>query len=535
MEYSMIAKMRKIAAAVAAVFAVAAHAAVPFKIGIAGFSFYKQDLDSALATMRKIDCHYLCHKDFFVAYDASDDAIAQYKAAISAAGVETLATGPLYADNETDLRKQFEFARRLGIRVVVGVPFETDAAGRRVESDAMLDEVERLVKEFDMVYAIHNHGPDMPGLYPTSEAAVKRIGNRDRRIGVCLDIGHEARAGGDNAAFIRKHASRIYDVHLKNISIKDGKGSAKEGPRGELDIKGIFQALADVGYDGVCHIEYEKDFADNAMGLAESMGYYRGIADCIVPSPVTERVPEGANTLSEAEMAQGWRLLWDGETSAGWVGVKSGCKEFPARGWKMDGGALTVLPERGITPDGRWFPLPPEDVKLAGGGDIVTTEKFGDFEFRFDFRLTRAANSGVKYFYDETTDSGTSEEYQLLDAAHPDAVKGRAGNRRTAALYDIYPAAGADKVLKPLGKWNTGRIVAKGMRVEHWLNGVKVLEYERGSQEFRDSVAKSKYARWGADANGGPRDWGENPKGRILLQDHTDSTVSFCNLKIREL
>ena len=245
-----------------------AFAEVPFKLGMAGFTFHRQNLDKALATMKKIDCHYLCHKDFFVPYDADDAAIAQYRKTIAAAGVETLATGPLYADNAADLRKQFEFARKLGIRILVGVPFEKNAKGERVESDAMLDEVEKLVKEFDMVYAIHNHGPDMPKLYPTAEAALKRIGGRDARIGVCLDIGHEKRGGGDNVAFIKANAARIYDVHLKNITIRGKKASTKEGPRGELDIKGIFQALADAGYDGVCHVEYEKDFTDRSATTA---------------------------------------------------------------------------------------------------------------------------------------------------------------------------------------------------------------------------------------------------------------------------
>ena len=512
-----------------------AFAEVPFKLGMAGFTFHRQNLDKALATMKKIDCHYLCHKDFFVPYDADDAAIAQYRKTIAAAGVETLATGPLYADNAADLRKQFEFARKLGIRILVGVPFEKNAKGERVESDAMLDEVEKLVKEFDMVYAIHNHGPDMPKLYPTAEAALKRIGGRDARIGVCLDIGHEKRGGGDNVAFIKANAARIYDVHLKNITIRGKKASTKEGPRGELDIKGIFQALADAGYDGVCHVEYEKDFTDNAMGLAESFGYYRGIADCIVPAAKAEPVPAGANTLTAEEKAQGWRLLWDGRTSEGWVGVKSGCKAFPKKGWKMDGGALTMLPQKGITPDRRWFPLPPEDAKLGGGGDIVTVGKFRDFEFSFDFRLTKAANSGVKYYFDEKTDKASCEEYQILEDGHPDSDKGRDGNRRVAALYDLYPAKDAGKALRPLGRWNTGRIVAKGAHVEHWLNGVKVLEYERGSAAFREAVAKSKYAKWGAGADGKPRAWGENAEGRILLQDHNDSTVSFCNLKIREL
>ena len=531
--------MKRSLMAAAMMAALGASAAVPFKIGIAGFTFHRQKLDEALDTMQKIDCHYLCHKDFFVKYDATDAQIAEYKAKTAAKGVSTLATGPLYADNEKALREQFEFAKKMGIRVLVGVPFEKDEKGKRVESDKVLDIVERLVKEYDMVYAIHNHGPDMPELFPTAEAAMKRIAKRDKRIGVCLDVGHELRFGCDPVAFVRKHGDRIYDVHLKNVGYSGSKPkvpknlSAKEGPRGIIDIEGLFTALAECGYSGVCHIEYEKDYKNNALGLAESVGYYRGVAGCVKVKAKMKPAPEGANTLTAAEKADGWKLAWDGRTLDGWVGVKTGCKAPPEKGWFIKDGTLTMRPTSGIA-NGKWFPLPAEDQRLGGGGDIVTVKKYRDFAFKFDFRLTECANSGVKYFYDEKLNKGTCEEYQILENGHPDAVKGKEGNRKAAALYDIYPA-NAEHLLKGPGEWNTGMVVSKGSRVEHWLNGVKVLEYERGTAAFKAAVKKSKYAKWGVAANGKPQDWGEIPEGRLLLQDHGDSTVSFCNLKVKEL
>ena len=279
--------------------AVLPHAgSVPFKLGIAGYTFYQVSLDRALEIMKATDCHYLCHKTSFLPYTATDAEIAAYKAKLAAAGVETVATGPLYSDNEAEMRTQFEFAKKLGLKVVVGVPYKMnpkikDVKGDeerlaivppeewRLESDKAMDIVEKLVREYDICYAVHNHGPDNAALYATGEAALKRIGGRDRRIGVCLDIGHEQRAGFDPVAFIRAHGDRIYDVHLKNIKVDAKYNIAMQGPRGELDIPAIFKALKDVGYKGACHIEYEKDFKDNAMALAESIGYYRGVMDSV--------------------------------------------------------------------------------------------------------------------------------------------------------------------------------------------------------------------------------------------------------------
>ena len=236
------------------------------------------------------------------------------------------------------------------------------------------------------------------------------------------------------------------------------------------------------------------------------------------------------NTLTAAEKAEGWQLLWDGKTGAGWVGESENFAAFPKKGWEMKDGVLTVLPRSRITPEGKWEKLPADQCR-GGGGSIVTVKKFRDFIFKCDFKLTKAANSGIKYFYDETINGKTTLEYQILDGAHPDATKGIDGNRRVAALYDMLPS-NADKYLKPLGEWNTAMIVSKGMHVEHWLNGVKVLEFERGGKAFMDAFAKSKYIAPKINQNG---KWGLTREGRIHIQDHGDSTVSYRNIKIKEL
>jgi len=252
------------------------------------------------------------------------------------------------------------------------------------------------------------------------------------------------------------------------------------------------------------------------------------LAGCSTPPP-----PPAPNTLTEAEKAEGWHLLWDGESLDGWVGVKNKCEKAPEKGWQIEDGVLTVLPSARITPEGKWEKLPKETC-LGGGGDIVTRAKFTDFALKLDFRLTHAGNSGIKYFFDEKVDKGTTLEYQILDPAHPDSTKGKDGNRRVASLYDLIPAR-AEAYVKPAGEWNTAMIVSQGSHVEHWLNGVKVLQYTRGGEAFRAAVDASKYATWGVDEKGKKQRWGETKAGRILLQDHADSTVSFRNIKIKRL
>jgi hypothetical protein len=169
-------------------------------------------------------------------------------------------------------------------------------------------------------------------------------------------------------------------------------------------------------------------------------------------------------------------------------------------------------------------------AESRAGGDIVTEDTFAAFDLKAEFRLTPGANSGIKYYVDTELNRGEGSaiglEYQLLDdATHPDAKDGRDGNRTIASLYDLIPAA-AGKKAKPIGEWEEARIVSNGRHVEHWLNGAKVLEYERGSEEFRRLVAMSKYKVWPA--------FGERPSGPILLQDH-GNRVSFRNVKIRVL
>jgi hypothetical protein len=237
------------------------------------------------------------------------------------------------------------------------------------------------------------------------------------------------------------------------------------------------------------------------------------LASLAVAAPLFAADP-APNTLTAAEKRQGWKLLWDGQTTKGWRAAKG--KEFPKAGWEIKDGELSVVETGG--------------AESRAGGDIVTEAAYAAFELKLDFRLTPGANSGIKYYVDTELNKGEGSaiglEYQLLDdAKHPDAKAGRDGNRTLASLYDLIPAA-ASKPAKPIGEWNEARIVSDGRHVEHWLNGAKVLEFERGSEGFRKLVAISKYKVWPS--------FGERPGGPILLQDH-GNRVSFRNVKIREL
>ena len=219
------------------------------------------------------------------------------------------------------------------------------------------------------------------------------------------------------------------------------------------------------------------------------------------------------NSLTSDEKNNGWKLLWDGKTTDGWRGAK--LDKFPDSGWTIEDGVLTVRASGG--------------EESAAGGDIVTTQQYSDFELKVDFKITEGANSGIKYFVDTDLNKGEGSsiglEYQILDdLRHPDAKLGaQPGSRTLASLYDLIQAD-PDKPVNPIGEWNTAHIISKGPHVEHWLNGMKVLEYDRFTPEFRQLVAESKYDKW--------PNFGELKKGNILLQDH-GNRVSFKNIKIK--
>jgi hypothetical protein len=216
----------------------------------------------------------------------------------------------------------------------------------------------------------------------------------------------------------------------------------------------------------------------------------------LATSPVNAQMP----TLSAAEAAEGFKLMFDGKTLNGWRGYKT---EKPPSGWRAFNGDL---------------------VRLGSGGDLMTVEEYGDFEMRFEWKITEYGNSGVIYHIATTEPYPwhTGPEYQVLDNAHhPDGANAITSSGSNYAVNEP-----VKDVTRPVGQWNEGRIIAKGNHVEHWLNGVKVVDYEVGSADWNARVKASKFGKIPP--------YGTVKRGYIALQEH-ESVVSYRNLRIKPL
>jgi 3-keto-disaccharide hydrolase len=235
------------------------------------------------------------------------------------------------------------------------------------------------------------------------------------------------------------------------------------------------------------------------------------VATLFIAASAQNKTP--INQLTDAEKADGWRLLFDGKTFDGWRGFHS---DKVPEGWTIEDGCIKKNQSEGESGQ--------------AGGDLITTDQFSSFELSLEWKLSKGGNNGIKYLVSEslppTGKSGVSFEYQVLDDVnHPDAKAGIAGNHTAGSLYDLIPAS-KDKKLNPVGEFNLTRIVVKGNHIEHWLNGVKVVQFERGSEDLKQRIAQSKFKN--------TKGFGETAKGHILLQDHHDA-VWYRNIKIREL
>ncbi|MBX3254866.1 MAG: sugar phosphate isomerase/epimerase [Chitinophagaceae bacterium] len=236
-----------------------------FKLGLAGYTFVKFDLDKTLETLQRADVHYLCIKDFHLPFNSSAAQIAAFHEKLRSKGVTGYGVGPIYMKTKGAVDTAFEYAKRVGVKLIVGVP-----------NHELLPYVNEKVKEYDMKYAIHLHGPDI-ALYPDADDVWEHVKDLDPRMGICLDIGHDTRNGKDPVKDLKKYHSRIFDMHLKDVTGNTKLGYSVEVGRGIINFPAFVKMLRKTGYSGVVSLEHERNMDDPFMGIAESLGYFRGV------------------------------------------------------------------------------------------------------------------------------------------------------------------------------------------------------------------------------------------------------------------
>nr|QGJ83125.1 putative xylose isomerase [uncultured Proteiniphilum sp.] len=236
-----------------------------FNVSMAGYTFVNFSLADTLKFMQSLDVHYLCIKDFHLPLNSTDQQIADFHRMLSDANVVGYAVGPIYMKSTQEVDRAFNYAKRVGVKMIVGVP-----------NYELLDYVEQKVKETDIRLAIHMHGPDMP-IYPDASDVWNNVKHRDARMGMCLDIGHNLRYGSDSIADLKRYSSRVFDIHLKDVTAPTKEGHAIELGRGIIDFPDFVKTLRKVGYKGALSLEYEKNMRNPFTEIAESIGYFRAV------------------------------------------------------------------------------------------------------------------------------------------------------------------------------------------------------------------------------------------------------------------
>lgn len=239
------------------------------KLGLASYSLRKFDLDKVLATMQQLNLKHLALKSFHMPLDSSPAALKKIAKKVQDAGIDLYGAGVIYMKSEQEVVQAFEYAHHAGIKVIIGVA-----------PPALLTLVEKQVRQYDIKLAIHNHGPG-DDLYPGPDKVYEAVKDLDNRIGLCIDIGHTRRIEQDPAAMARKYADRLYDVHLKDVDQIGAAGESVEFGRGIIDMPAFLRAMQEIQFEGVLGLEYEKAADDPFLGLAESVGYARGVLDTL--------------------------------------------------------------------------------------------------------------------------------------------------------------------------------------------------------------------------------------------------------------
>jgi inosose dehydratase len=238
--------------------------------GIAGYTFLHVPIDQGISMMKRVGVSALSIKDFYLPLDSSPEAIRAVVEKFRSNGIRIYAAGVIYMKTEQEVDRAFEYAKTLGVDLIVGVP-----------NPELLSYTEQKVKSYNIRVAIHNHGPE-DKLYPSPADVYDRIKGLDPRMGLCLDIGHAARAGADPVKVVGAYAPRLFDLHIKDLAVISQKAQPIELGRGVLDIPGLVAALTHIRYTGYCSIEHEMDMNDPLPGIAESAGYFRGVVKALL-------------------------------------------------------------------------------------------------------------------------------------------------------------------------------------------------------------------------------------------------------------
>jgi inosose dehydratase len=238
---------------------------VLFDLGVASYTLRAFSLDQSIEMTKRVGVKKLALKDVHLPLTSTDAEITSALSRIQSAGLELTSCGVVYMKNEEEVHRAFKYAKAAGIRMMVGAP-----------DPALLDLAERKVKETDVALAIHNHGPN-DQRYPSPESAFTLIARMDKRMGLCIDVGHTQRLGLDPSIEVERFFDRLLDIHIKDVSSADEKGSTVEIGRGVIDIPRLLKTLTKLKYGRTLHFEHEKDEKDPLPGLAESVGYVRGV------------------------------------------------------------------------------------------------------------------------------------------------------------------------------------------------------------------------------------------------------------------
>lgn len=236
-------------------------------VGIADYTFLNFDIPTSIKMMERLDIHYMSIKDFHLPLNSTKEKIDEVVNEYKQGGITIYGVGVIYMKSKEAVDQAFEYAKNVGVPIIIGVP-----------NHDLVDYTEQKVKSYNIKLAIHNHGPE-DKMYPNPQIAYDLIKNKDPRMGLCLDIGHAQRAGVDPAQAVLKYNKRIFDLHIKDVTKAEQDGKAIEAGRGIINFAALVRALRKIKYPGHCSIEFEKDMKDPLPGIAESVGYFKGVKD----------------------------------------------------------------------------------------------------------------------------------------------------------------------------------------------------------------------------------------------------------------